>query len=122
MYPIRLHDYLGIPCRAVDDSEIASLLKSLGWNGSSVWVLNYTGSGTVHVSVNVEVTLVEIASHNELILLSVTPTNDQVVFRRDKPEKFFKLVYLARLDDRGRDLDILEGLHSLALSTFKRFR
>lgn len=90
--------------RTVNNGHVTSLVQRLGRNVVFAAVLDNHAGCAVEIGVDIEIVLLEVAPHQQLVLLPVTASNDKVVLRTDKPEKLFKPVHFARLAHIHRDL------------------
>ena len=72
-------------------------------------VADDSGRGSVEVCMHVEVILAQVALHQQLVLLRVSPAHDQVVLAAYKPVELLKPCRLAQL---------LHGHHCFHLHAF----
>lgn len=70
----------------------------------------------MQVSVYVNVAFSQVAADQCFVLLAVVAANHQIIFRADKPQKLFKPVALAGLDDAGHHLRTTVGRKERPLS------
>mmetsp|Transcript_14942 Transcript_14942/g.62170 ORF Transcript_14942/g.62170 Transcript_14942/m.62170 type:complete len:455 (+) Transcript_14942:1787-3151(+) len=74
----------------------------------------------MEVRVHVQVCALEVALHNQLVLLRIAARDDQIVLAADKPVELLEPVHLSRLLDGRHGLDLLQLLFHLALSGGER--
>eukprot|EP00754_Rhynchopus_humris_P038643 Rhum_TRINITY_DN21258_c0_g1::Rhum_TRINITY_DN21258_c0_g1_i1::g.173594::m.173594 len=107
--PGRDHDAACPSVRAAH-SHVARLVQRVRGHTFAARVLDDCGRCAVHVSVHVDVALLQVTLHENLVLLRVASRHDQVVLRGDEPVELLEPQHLPHV------LEVLLGHELLLLS------
>ena len=97
MNPVDAADHIVAPRRTVADFELSTLVDGHWSYYSSSWVLQDADGGTMELSVEEEVALVEVLLDQHLVLVGISTSDNEVVLGCDEPEELLEPEYLSVL-------------------------
>ena len=119
--PPGVSDDLGIPGTGTTDAHGACLSQRRRRNGFAGRILQDTTRRTVDVGMDVQITLAQMALHQELILLGVATADDNVAVGGDEPIEFLEPGLLSRFADGADILNLLQLVARFGLGSVHGF-
>lgn len=88
--PVHLRGDLVLPAGTVAHFKSGCFIETQSRHGLAAWVFENTDCGTVQLRMHKEISAVHIALHQRFILLSITSTDDKIVFTSDEPDELLE--------------------------------